>query len=154
MNRDSGWSFCGDLTSTLRPIKPRLLHNAEFWPGEVGNYPESPQSIVTAASNGGTRCNTTVCTAPFGERSKRPRTVDFDAIAGALYPNGFAHAWQTVPCVENHDIVKVGTDQRIPFLADSIDRRSLVRAQPVAIRDRDSAHGARHSTDLHGSGVS
>jgi 1,4-alpha-glucan branching enzyme len=28
-----------------------------------------------------------------------------------------------VTCVENHDIVKVGQDQRIPWLADSQDRR-------------------------------
>ncbi len=50
--------------------------------------------------------------------------IDFDAIAATLYPQGFDHAWRTVTCVENHDIVKVGTDQRIPFLADSTDRRS------------------------------
>jgi 1,4-alpha-glucan branching enzyme len=50
--------------------------------------------------------------------------VDFDSVARALYPQGFSHAWQTVPCIENHDIVKVGTDQRIPYLADSTDRRS------------------------------
>jgi len=58
--------------------------------------------------------------ASYGQQA----AVDFDAIATALYPAGFAHAWQTVPCVENHDIVKVGDDQRIPFLADSSDRRS------------------------------
>jgi 1,4-alpha-glucan branching enzyme len=29
-----------------------------------------------------------------------------------------------VPCVENHDIVKVGTDQRILTLADGTNHRS------------------------------
>jgi len=53
MNCDSGWSFCRDLTGTLRHIKPRLLQNAEFWPGEVGNYPKSTQSIVTSDAEGG-----------------------------------------------------------------------------------------------------
>jgi len=132
MNRDSGWSFCRDLTSTLRSIKPGLLQNAEFWPGEAGNYPKSPASIVAAASDGGAGFDTlqhdglrgavrgAVQACSYGQEA----AVDFDAIAGALYPSGFAHAWQTVPCVENHDIVKVGTDQRIPFLADSTDRRS------------------------------
>ncbi len=43
MNCDWGWSCCCDLTSTLRFIKPRLLQNAEFWPGEVANYPKSTQ---------------------------------------------------------------------------------------------------------------
>jgi 1,4-alpha-glucan branching enzyme len=58
--------------------------------------------------------------AAYGQQS----SVDFGAIAGALYPGGLAHAWQTIPCVENHDIVKVGTDQRIPYLADSSNTRS------------------------------
>ena len=36
MNQDSGWTFCCDLTNTLRYVKPRLLQNAEFWPCEFG----------------------------------------------------------------------------------------------------------------------
>jgi 1,4-alpha-glucan branching enzyme len=132
MNGDSGWSFCCNLTNTLRYIQPRLLQNAEFWPGEVGNYPKSSQSIVTAVADGGagfdvlqhdglrSAVRTAVQAASYGQQS----AINFDSIAGALYPGGFAHAWQTVPCVENHDIVKVNTDQRIPFLADSADRRS------------------------------
>jgi len=132
MNGDSGWSFCCNLTDTLRYIQPRLLQNAEFWPGEVGNYPKSSQSIVTAVADGGagfdvlqhdglrSAVRTAVQAASYGQQS----AINFDSIAGALYPGGFAHAWQTVPCVENHDIVKVNTDQRIPFLADSADRRS------------------------------
>jgi 1,4-alpha-glucan branching enzyme len=132
MNGDSGWSFCCDLSGTLRFVKPRLLQNAEFWPGEVGNYPKSTQSIVTSVAEGGAGFDVVqhdglrsavrgaVLSSSFGQQA----AIDFDSIAGTLYPNGFAHAWQTVPCVENHDIVKVGTDQRIPFLADSSDRRS------------------------------
>ena len=132
MNGDSGWSFCCNLTGTLRYMKPRLLQNAEFWPGEVGNYPKSSQSIVTSVADGGagfdvlqhdglrSALRTAVQASSYGQES----AVNFDSIAGALYPSGFAHAWQTVPCVENHDIVKVNTDQRIPFLADSADRRS------------------------------
>lgn len=132
MNCDSGWSFCCDLTGTLRFVKPRLLQNAEFWPGEVGNYPKSTQSIVTAVADGGagfdvvqhdglrTAVRGAITSASYGQQA----AIDFDSIAGALYPSGFAHAWQTVTCVENHDIVKVGADQRIPYLADSSDRRS------------------------------
>jgi 1,4-alpha-glucan branching enzyme len=132
MNCDSGWSFCCDLTSTLRFVKPRLLQNAEFWPGEVGNYPKSAPSIVTPAANGGAGFDVlqhdglrsavrgAVQSSAWGQQA----AVDFASIAGALYPNGFAHGWQTVPCVENHDIVKAGTGQRIPCLADSSNTRS------------------------------
>jgi 1,4-alpha-glucan branching enzyme len=132
MNCDSGWSFCCDLTNTLRYIQPRLLQNAEFWPGEVANCPRSSQSIVTSVAAGGagfdvlqhdglrSAVRTAVQSSSYGQNA----AINFDGIAGTLYPAGFAHAWQTVPCVENHDIVKVGQDQRIPFLADSSDPQS------------------------------
>lgn len=132
MNCDSGWSFCCDLTDTLRFVKPRLLQNAEFWPGEVANYPKSAPSIVTSVANGGAGFDVlqhdglrgairgAVTSSAYGQQS----AVDFDRIANTLYPQGFSHAWQTVTCIENHDIVKVGTDQRVPYLADSCDRRS------------------------------
>jgi 1,4-alpha-glucan branching enzyme len=132
MNCDSGWSFCCSLTGTLRYMKPRLLQNAEFWPGEVGNYPKSTASIVTATANGGAGFDVVqhdglrgavrgaVQAASYGQNS----AVNFDAIAGNLYPQGLAHGWQAVPCVENHDIVKVGTNPRIPALADGSNHRS------------------------------
>jgi 1,4-alpha-glucan branching enzyme len=132
MNCITGWSFCCDLTNTVRYLQPRLLQNAEFWPGEVANCPRSSQAIVTSVADGGAGFDVlqhdglrsavrgAVQSSSFGQQA----AIDMDSIAGALYPSGFAHGWQTVPCVENHDIVKVGADQRIPFLADSADRRS------------------------------
>lgn len=132
MNCDSGWSFCRNLTDTLRFVKPRLLQNAEFWPGEVPNYPKSTASIVTATSAGGAGFDViqhdglrsavrgAVAAASYGASS----AVNFDAIAANLYPPGLVHGWQAVACVENHDIVKVGADQRIPALADGSNHRS------------------------------
>jgi 1,4-alpha-glucan branching enzyme len=132
MNCDSGWTFCRNLTDTLRYVKPRLLENAEFWPSEVGNYPKSWPSIVTPASNGGagfdvvqhdglrSALRNAVQAASYGQAA----ATDFDAIAANLYPQGFAHGWQAVPCVENHDVVKVGADLRIPALADGSNHES------------------------------
>jgi 1,4-alpha-glucan branching enzyme len=133
MNCDSGWSFCQNLTSTLRFIHPRLLQNAEYWPGEVGNYPRSTtQLVLSAAANGGagfdvvqhdglrSAVRNAIQAASGGQQAQ----INFGAIASNLYPQSLSHGWQTVPCVENHDIVKVGTDQRIPYLADSSNRRS------------------------------
>jgi len=132
MNCDSGWTFCCNLTNTLRYTKPRLLQNAEFWPSEVGNYPKSSQSIVTATSNGGagfdvvqhdglrTAVRGAVQAASYG----RGASINLAAVAANLYPQGFAYGWQAVPCLENHDIVKVGTDLRIPVLADGSNHES------------------------------
>ena len=132
MNCDSGWTFCCNLTNTLRFVKPRLLQNAEFWPFEFGNYPKSTLSIVTPVSEGGAGFDVVqhdslrvavrgaVKSASYGQSAQ----IDFGAIAGSLYPATLAHGWQAVPCVENHDIVKVGTDVRLPALADGSDHRS------------------------------
>jgi 1,4-alpha-glucan branching enzyme len=121
-----------DLTNTLRFIKSRLLQNAEFWPGEVGNYPKSTPEIVTPVSSGGAGFDVVqydglrgaIRNAVGSSAAGQHAGIDFDSIARTLYPQGFSHAWQTVTCIENHDIVKVGADQRIPYLSDSSDRRS------------------------------
>jgi 1,4-alpha-glucan branching enzyme len=65
-----------------------------------------------------------VKSASFGQVAK----PDFDSIAGNLYPPGLAHGWQAVTCVENHDIVAVGRDERLPALADSSNHRSWYAA--------------------------
>jgi 1,4-alpha-glucan branching enzyme len=132
MNRESGWNFCRDLTSTLRFVKPRLLQNAEYWPFEFGDYQRSTQSVLSPVLDGGAGFDVVqhdglrgvvraaVKSASFGQNSQ----LDFDSIAANLYPAGLVHGWQAVTCVENHDIVAVGRDERLPVLADSSDRRS------------------------------
>jgi 1,4-alpha-glucan branching enzyme len=132
LNQDSGWSFCRDLTDTLRYIKPRLLQNAEYWPFEFQNYPRSSSSIVMPTSSGGTGFDVlqhdglrgAIRSAVGQASSGQGATVNFDALAGNLYPQGFAHGWQAVTCVENHDLVAVGRDPRIPALADGSNARS------------------------------
>jgi 1,4-alpha-glucan branching enzyme len=132
MNCDSGWNFCRDLTNTLRFIKPRVLQNAEFWPFEFGNYPKSTAAIVTATNDGGAGFDVVqhdalrgAVRAAIGASSGgQQAAVNFDAIKDALSPPGLSHGWQAVTCIENHDIVQVNRDPRIPHLADSSDPRS------------------------------
>lgn len=124
MNGSIGWSFCQDLTNTVRYVKPRAIQNAEHWPVDP--------IIVTPVNSGGAGFDVlqhdalrlairgAISQSSYGASAQ----VDMDAIAGSLYPPNFPHAWQAVPCVENHDIVRVGTDQRIPALADGSNHRS------------------------------
>ena len=131
MNQDSGWSFCCDLTNTLRYVKPRLLQNAEYWPFEFQNYPRPSPLIVTPTSSGtgfdvlqhdGLRG---AVRGAIGQASQgQSGALDFDSIAANLYPQGFAHGWQAVTCVENHDLVQAGREPRIPALADGLSQRS------------------------------
>ncbi len=51
-------------------------------------------------------------------------TVPVSAIADALYPPGFDHAWRAVTCAETHDLVLAGRDPRLPTLADPSNHRS------------------------------
>lgn len=132
MNRESGWDFCRDLTNSVRFVKPRLLQNAEYWPFEFGDYPRSTQQVLGAVADGGAGFDVVqhdglrgavrgaVKSASFGQGA----AADFEAIAGQLYPPGLAHGWQAVTCVENHDLVAVGREPRLPVLADSSDTGS------------------------------
>jgi 1,4-alpha-glucan branching enzyme len=124
LNGGGGWSFCQDITSTVRFLNPRLLQNAEFWPVNPG--------VVRPGNEGGAgfdvlqhdglrdSVRTAIEQASYGASSP----VDLDAIAQQLYPPSFDHAWQAVTCVENHDIVKEGAGRRLPALADGSDYRS------------------------------
>src|SRR5580700_5389515 len=129
-NQPSGWTFCQSLTNTLRYIKDRLLQNAEYWPGE---FSASVPSIIQPANQGGAGFDTVqhdalriairsaIQSASYGGSS----AVDMDAILGSLYPPGLPQAWNAVPCVENHDVVYLGRDVRIPVLADGSNAQSF-----------------------------
>ena len=134
MNAASGWEFCRELTQAVRAMSPRCLQNAEYWPGEFGAPTPLMVQAVSAGGLGfdvvqhdGLReaIRTVVGQAALGAGAY----VGMTGIAMGLDPRGgvpagFAHAWQTIPCVENHDIVKLGEFPRIPALADGADRRS------------------------------
>jgi 1,4-alpha-glucan branching enzyme len=133
LNGDEGWTFCEDLTSTLRYESPRFLQNAENWPVDA--------NIVRPAHEGGAgfdviqhdglrnALRNVVSQCSYGDSG----AVDLDAVAAWLYPAGLSHGWQAVTCVENHDIVKAGAELRLPALADNSNHRSwYARSRPRA----------------------
>ncbi|HEY2912333.1 MAG TPA: alpha amylase C-terminal domain-containing protein [Candidatus Angelobacter sp.] len=131
MNGDEGWNFCRDLTNTLRFIKPRLWQNAEFWPGEFKDYTKPGPDIVKSVNQGGggfdvvqhDALRDAVRHAVGASSGGAGASINFDAIGAALFPAGYAQAWQAVTCVENHDIVKIDREKRIPLLANGANQR-------------------------------
>lgn len=131
-NQANGWAFCRALTTQLRSAQPRFLQNAEFWPGEFVDIPGSVEPLLQPADQGGAGFDVVqhdalrsalrgaIRAASYGAAA----SVSMSSIASALYPPRLDHAWRAVTCVENHDLVLVGRDPRIPVLADSADPRS------------------------------
>jgi len=117
----SGWQFCTNITSTVRYMRPRAIQNAEHWPVDG--------SIVTPVVNGGAGFDViqhdglrNAVRGAIGQASGGASAyIDLDSVAANLFPYNVTYGWQAVPCVENHDIVKVGEEPRIPSLADSTD---------------------------------
>jgi 1,4-alpha-glucan branching enzyme len=126
-NQSDGWAFCRALTTQLRASQPRFLQNAEFWPGEFGDIPSNVTPILQPAADGGAgfdvvqhdalrnALRAAIESASYGASAQ----VSMSAIADVLYPPGLDHSWRAVTCVENHDLVMVGRDPRIPMLADA-----------------------------------
>jgi 1,4-alpha-glucan branching enzyme len=131
-NQGSGWEFCRTLTTQLRNLQPRILQNAEFWPGEFSDIPSTALPVIAPASAGGAGFDVVqhddlrnaVRSAVGAASGGASASVSMSAIRGALYPPAFDHAWRAVTCVENHDLVMAGRSPRIPTLADASNHRS------------------------------
>ena len=131
-NQGSGWEFCRALTTQLRNLQPRILQNAEFWPGEFSDIPSTALPVIAPASAGGAGFDVVqhddlrnaVRSAVGAASGGASASVSMSAIRGALYPPTFDHAWRAVTCVENHDLVMAGRSPRIPTLADASNHRS------------------------------
>jgi 1,4-alpha-glucan branching enzyme len=123
LNGQSGWSFCQDLTRTVRFLAPRAIQNAEFWPvnADIVRRPMAGAGFdVTQHDSLRDGIREAIRQSSFGAAS----SVDLDAVARSIRAPGFDNAWQAVTCIENHDIVKAGTGPRVPRHADGANSRS------------------------------
>lgn len=115
---NGGWSFCQDLTATLRFRAPRAVLIAEYW--------DTVRSLaVTPAPSGmgfdlgyddGLRIGVRAVLAQAAGGAGAP--VDLDPVARGLQrPWGFPTAWAAYTCLENHDIVLAHDDHGDPRIA-------------------------------------
>ena len=118
-----GWSFCQDLTSTLRHHKPSVLDKAEYWnvnPYVVKAPPEGAGFDTTLTD--GLRIAIRNVIGSASAPDERP--LDMSGLARSLWPDGFHDHWRFVQGPENHDIVYNGREQRVARLGDPSNPRS------------------------------
>jgi 1,4-alpha-glucan branching enzyme len=118
-----GWSFCQDLTSTLRHHRPGALDKAEYW--NVNPYivkpPREGAGFDTTLTDG-LRLAIRDVIGNASQPDERP--LDMTRLARSLWPEGFNEQWQFVQGPENHDIVLEGREQRVARLGHPSDPRS------------------------------
>jgi 1,4-alpha-glucan branching enzyme len=121
---EHGWRFCQYVTDTGHHVKPEAIHIAEHWPVE--------QAIVAPTSQGGAGFDAlqtdglrdAIRDALRHASDDALSFVDMDRVARELVSPVLSSPWRAVQCVENHDLVLKGRDQRIPRLADGANARS------------------------------
>jgi 1,4-alpha-glucan branching enzyme len=118
-----GWSFCQDLTSTLRHRRPSALNKAEYWnvnPYVVKAPPEGAGFDTTLTD--GLRIAIRDVIGNASQPDERP--LNMTGLARSLWPEGFNEHWRFVQGPENHDIVYQGREQRVARLGHPADPRS------------------------------
>ncbi|HUH91987.1 MAG TPA: alpha-amylase family glycosyl hydrolase [Casimicrobiaceae bacterium] len=118
-----GWSFCQDLSSTVRFQRPSALQKAEYWavnPYVVWPPPEGA-GFDTSLTDG-LRIGLRNVIAAASIPDERP--LDMPGLAASLWPASFAEQWRFVQGPENHDVVYDGREPRIARLSDPSNPRS------------------------------
>ena len=118
-----GWSFCQDLTSTLRQHRPGALNKAEYW--DVNPYivkpPQEGAGFDTTLTDG---LRIAIRDVISNASAPDERPLNMTGLARSLWPDGFAEDWRFVQGPENHDIVYAGREPRVARLGDPGNPRS------------------------------
>ena len=157
---NGGWSFCQDLTATLRYHKPSAALIAEYW----GEYRWLAVAAAAGRAWASTSATPTGCATPCAARSRRrpagaDAPVDLGPLRRGLHrPAGTAARVAGVPLPREprprpRRSTATTASPRIARLADWRQRPVLVRPQPRPGRDRAAAHRPRRADAVHGPGV-
>ena len=123
LNQGDGFAFCQDITDTIRWQRPRALQNAEHWPVAAEITEAPPQGAgFDVIQHDGLRISlrNAIAQASHGGGA----FLNLSSVASDINAYAVSAPWKAVTCVENHDIVKDGTDLRIARLADRSNARS------------------------------
>jgi 1,4-alpha-glucan branching enzyme len=119
IDRNGGWSFCQDMTATLRHRKPSAALIAEYWGDQrwraVESAPDGMGFDLGYADGLRDGVRGVLAQAAGGADA----TVDLGPVRHGLQrPWGYPHAWQAYNCLENHDLVlDADGDHRQPRIA-------------------------------------
>jgi 1,4-alpha-glucan branching enzyme len=118
-----GWSFCQDLTSTARFVRPGSLGKAEYW--DVNPLVVQPRPQGAGFDTSLTDGLRIALRDVIGNASAPDiRPLNMTALARSLWPEGFFEHWRFVQGPENHDIVYQGREERMARLGDPSNPRS------------------------------
>ena len=128
IDEHGGWSFCQELTSNLRELKPQAVQIAEYWGAErwkgVAAPPNGMGFDVGYSDTLRDNLRRVIADAARG----RNTFVNLDRLRDALYAtHKYPGRWSTFQCIENHDLLDFNHDDkqpRISRLADAQDARS------------------------------
>ena len=129
ISRFGGWSFCQDLTDTLRFVRPDTPQIAEYWEPDkswaIKRVRDGGAGFDAVWSDG---LREAIRSAISATTRGRNAFVGLDGVAEALRrPSAFLATWQAVEHLENHDVVYAGHEDRRPRIAtlgDLTDARS------------------------------
>ncbi len=133
IDENGGWSFCQDLTNTLRFVKPEAVQIAEYWnynPGERWRAIAPPPDGMDFDLGYGDGLRDQIRRVVQESTGGSGAPVNLDPLRDALYTTYRDGArWTVFQCIENHDLIDdshTGNDRqpRIAALADSTNSRS------------------------------
>ena len=118
-----GWSFCQDLTATVRFSRPSALQKAEYWDVNPLIVQPSPEGagFDTSLTNG---LRIAIRDVIGNASAPDSRPLNMSGLARSLWPDGFNQHLQFVQGPENHDIVLEGREERVARLGHPDDPRS------------------------------
>jgi 1,4-alpha-glucan branching enzyme len=106
IDRNGGWSFCQDMTATLRHRKPSAALIAEYWGEQRWRAVVSPGDGMGFDLGYADGLRDAVRGALGQAAGGADVQVDLAPVRRALQrPWGYRHAWQAYNCLENHDLV-------------------------------------------------